>query len=104
MRAYDNVKQQRPQEWPGLLERRRNNTMRQRFARAERVLRANPAESLQAACMHGIGRLQVIFPDTPRTALANVIEAVHQARKRRPRPVPRVPTVQRSPRPPVRGN
>ncbi|MBT9566712.1 MAG: hypothetical protein IV085_00280 [Thiobacillus sp.] len=97
MLAHEPAKKHPPQEWPALLERRRNDTLRLRFARAERVLRANPAESLHAARTHGTRRLRTIFPDLSPTALADVVETVYRARKRRPRAPIKVPTVHRSP-------
>lgn len=89
----------RPQSdhWPALLDRRSNATLRQRFAMAERVLRLNsPRESLQSACMYGLQRLQRLFPGVSRKTLANVIETVVRARRRRAHPVPAVPAVLRS--------
>lgn len=88
-----------PEQWPALLDRRRNPTLRQRFERAERVLRANnPRESFQAACLYGIRRLQQIYPGVPRATLASVVETVLKVRRRRPR-LARVPTVLRRPGP-----
>lgn len=81
---------------PGAPDRRADPVFRQRFAAAERVLRVNnPRESVQAACMFGLARLQALFPDAPRPALASVVEAVLRTRRRRPRFLIKLPSVLR---------